>query len=175
MRGSRTLFDGKAGVVRALIAFALIGILTLVAGARPGPAGASPGYDFSSVQASIQAQVDAGTFPGASLLLFKDGETIYEHDFGTFGSATTVPIASSSKWLSGAVIMSLVDSGAISLDDTVSKYLPDWTGQEGTITIRQLMSHTSGLPADNACLGDATLTLTQCVGQIRDAGLIAPP
>jgi serine-type D-Ala-D-Ala carboxypeptidase/endopeptidase len=108
-------------------------------------------------------------------MLFKDGETIYEHDFGTFGPTTTIPIASSSKWASGAVIMSLVDGGAISLDDTVSKYLPDWTGQESTITIRQLMSHTSGLPADNTCLGDATLSLTQCVDQIRDAGLIAPP
>ncbi|MDP9181018.1 MAG: serine hydrolase [Chloroflexota bacterium] len=162
-------------MIRALIASAVVGVLTLVAGAQPGPAGATPAYDFSSVEASIQGQVNAGTFPGASLMLFKDGEIIYEHYFGTFGPSTTVPIASSTKWLSGAVIMSLVDDGVISLDDTVSKYLPGWTGQEGTITIRQLMSHTSGLAADNACLGDATMSLAQCVDQIRDVGLVAPP
>jgi CubicO group peptidase (beta-lactamase class C family) len=171
----RAFFCGGAGLIRALIASAVVGVLVLVAGAQPGPAGASPAYDFSTVEASIQGQVNAGTFPGASLLLFKDGEPIYEHYFGTFGPTTTVPIASSTKWLSGAVIMSLVDDGVISLDDTVSEYLPDWTGQEGTITIRQLFSHTSGLASDNACLSDPTMTLAQCVDQIRDVGLVAPP
>jgi serine-type D-Ala-D-Ala carboxypeptidase/endopeptidase len=175
MRGLLTLFDGKAGLIRAFVASALVGVLTLVAGAQPGPAGASPAYDFSAVEASIQAQLNAGTFPGASLMLFKDGETIYEHDFGTFGPTTTVPIASSTKWLSGAVIMSLVDDGVITLDDPVSQWLPDWTGLEGTITIRQLMSHTSGLADDNACLGDGSMTLAQCVDQIRDVGLVAAP
>lgn len=174
MRGLRTLFDG-AGLVRGLLSSAVVGVLALVVGVPSGPAAAVPAYDFSGVEASIQGEVDAGTFPGASLLLFKDGETIYEHHFGTFGPTTTVPIASSTKWVSGAVIMSLVDDGVISLDDTVSEYLPDWTGLKGTITIRQLFSHTSGLADDNACLGDQTMSLAQCVDLIRDVGLVAAP
>jgi CubicO group peptidase (beta-lactamase class C family) len=177
MRGLRTLFDGEAGLLRALLTGVVVGVLAFVAvtSVQPGPASASPPYDFSGVQAPIQAQLDAGTFPGASLMLFKDGETIYEHDFGTFGPATIIPIASSTKWLSGALMMSLVQDGTISLDDTVSQYLPDWTGLEGTITIRQLFSHTSGLADDNACLGDGTVTMAQCVIDIRDVGLVAPP
>jgi len=170
------LFDGGRGLIRFLLTSAVVGLLALVAGGvRSGPAGASPAYDFSGVESSIQAKIDAGAFPGASLMLFKDGETIYEHHFGTFGPTTTVPIASSSKWLSGAVIMSLVDDGVISLDDTVSEYLPDWTGEKGTITIRQLFSHTSGLADSNACLGDGSVTMAQCVDAIRDVGLVAPP
>ncbi len=155
--------------------FGLLGIVALMPGHHSLPVEAAPAYDFSGVQATIQAQVDSGNFPGASLVLFKDGESIYEHHFGTFGPSTNISIASSTKWISGAVIMSLVDAGTIELDDTVSEYLPDWTGQKGTITIRQLMSHTSGLPADNACLGDSGVTLVQCVAAIRDAGLIAAP
>jgi CubicO group peptidase (beta-lactamase class C family) len=175
MQRVQTHFYGTDGAIRALIAVVVAGVLLLVAGDGPEPAGAAPPYDFSAVEASIQAQVDGGNFPGASLLLFKDGEAIYEHHFGTFGPTTTVPIASSTKWISGAMIMSLVDDGTISLDDTVSEYLPDWTGQKGTITIRQLFSHTSGLPADFACQGDLTMSLGQCVDLIRDVGLEAPP
>jgi serine-type D-Ala-D-Ala carboxypeptidase/endopeptidase len=162
-------------VTRGLVVGAIVALAILAAGTDRQSAATAPAYDFSAVEASIQDQVDAGTFPGASLILYKDGDTIYQHDFGTFGPTTTIPIASASKWISGAVIMSLVDDGVISLDDTVSQYLPDWTGTEGTITIRQLFSHTSGLADSNDCLGDASMTLAQCVDLIRDVGLVAPP
>jgi CubicO group peptidase (beta-lactamase class C family) len=54
-------------------------------------------------------------------------------------------------------------------------YLPEWTGQHGQITIRQLWSHTSGLAGDHACLADGTITLAQCVEQIRQAPMLAGP
>ena len=60
--------------------------------------------------------------------------------------ATTRPIqiASISKQFAAAAILLLQDEGKLSLDDKVSTYLPGITGGD-TITIRQLLSHTSGL------------------------------
>jgi len=83
--------------------------------------------------------------PGASLLIAKDGAVVYRQHFGTFDDSTVVPIASSSKWLSAAVVMSLVDDGLIGLDDPVSKYFPQFTGQKAGMTIRQMFSHTAGI------------------------------
>jgi CubicO group peptidase (beta-lactamase class C family) len=53
-------------------------------------------------------------------------------------------ITSCSKWLSAATIMTLVDDGRIDLDAPLSRYLPDLGLRKGWITIRQLLSHTSG-------------------------------
>ncbi|MEO7667422.1 MAG: serine hydrolase domain-containing protein, partial [Dehalococcoidia bacterium] len=161
--------------MRLLPILMLATLAALFTGTPSGPREAEGAHDFPSVTSLIQDELNAGTFPGASLLIVKDGQTLYEQHFGTFGPATQVPIASSSKWVSGAVIMSLVDDGLISLDDTVSEYLPGWTGQKGSITIWQLFSHTSGLPPNHACLGMAGITLEQCVDQIALVDLLAPP
>jgi CubicO group peptidase (beta-lactamase class C family) len=156
----------------------LVAVLGLAA--LPGPAaqqasGAGPGYDFAPVTTLVQDAVTTRPLAGASLLLFKDGEPIYEQYFGTYSTNTWVPIASATKWISASVFMTLVDDGTVGLDDPVSMYLPNWTGQMGTITMRQLWSFTSGLPGDHACLGDQTMTIDQCVEQIRQGGLIAAP
>jgi CubicO group peptidase (beta-lactamase class C family) len=156
----------------------LVGLLGLAL--VPGPratnaSGPGPGYDLSPVTTLVQNAVTTTPLPGASLLLFKDGQVIYEQYFGGYSANTAVYIASATKWVSATVFMTLVDEGVVSLDDPVSMHLPAWTGQIGTITMRQLWSHTSGLPGDHACLGDLGITLDACVEQIRLGGLIAAP
>ncbi len=159
----------------------LIGICTLAAAClvladRPRDARAeAPTYDFSNVTTLIENTVTSQGLDGASLILVKDGQVIYEHYFGSYNAATTVPIASSTKWLSAATFMTLVDDGTIGLDDPVSDYLPEWTGAMGAITMRQLWSLTSGLVDEHPCMDDLSTTLAACVEQIRLAGLVAPP
>jgi CubicO group peptidase (beta-lactamase class C family) len=64
----------------------------------------------------------------------------------TFTTRTAAPVASSSKWLSAAFILQLVDEGKISLDDRVAKYLPEFEKYgKGYITIRNCLSHTTGI------------------------------
>jgi len=78
-------------------------------------------------------------------------------------------IASASKWLSGAVIMSLVDEGKLALNDTIGKYLPIFSKyKKGNVTIRQLFSHTSGFPGDSpqGYEYQTTLTLAQAVDSL---------
>jgi CubicO group peptidase (beta-lactamase class C family) len=81
--------------------------------------------------------------------------------------------------------MTLVDEKKLDLDDPVSKYLPDYfAGEKGAITIRQLFSHTSGLPAitdpngrptDALCLFKPNLTMDACVQNISKMPLIGLP
>lgn len=76
-----------------------------------------------------------------------EGKTVYSKGFGGYDGSTRQPIASCSKWLAAAVLMSLVDEGKLKLTDTVGKFLPIFTNyKKGGITIAQLFSHTSGFP-----------------------------
>jgi tetratricopeptide (TPR) repeat protein len=61
---------------------------------------------------------------------------------------TIFPIASITKTITATAILQQVEKGKIRLDDSAAKYLPDFPFPE--ITVRQLLSHTSGLPAYNA-------------------------
>ena len=55
-------------------------------------------------------------------------------------------IASAAKAFSGATALFLVDKGVLSLDDTIGARLPDLPAAWSAVTLRQLLSHTSGLP-----------------------------
>jgi D-alanyl-D-alanine carboxypeptidase len=55
-------------------------------------------------------------------------------------------IASMSKAFSGAVALSLVEKGVLSLDDTIAQRLPSLPAAWGAVTLRQALDHTSGLP-----------------------------
>lgn len=68
-------------------------------------------YDFSGVDQLLSDSVSTirGLSGGCALILIKDDEIIYDKSFGIFYSTSKiVPIASATKWLSAAVIMSLV-------------------------------------------------------------------
>ncbi|MDF2189960.1 serine hydrolase domain-containing protein [Paraflavitalea sp. CAU 1676] len=103
-------------------------------------------YDFSRVDQLLERNKK---LLGNNLvaLVWKDGQVIYKKEIGTdFTAKTQAPIASCSKWLTAATIMTLVDQGKIDLDDPVSKYIPVLDKyMKGYITIRQCLSHTTGI------------------------------
>ncbi len=90
-------------------------------------------------------------FSGVVLVASK-GKTIYHRTFGYQNFETKVPtdsssifeLASVSKQFTAAIIMLLKEENKLSYDDLVEKYLP--TLPYPSITIRQLLNHTSGLP-----------------------------
>ncbi|MDX2030469.1 MAG: serine hydrolase [Blastocatellia bacterium] len=166
--------------MRTQFLFAIL-LFAAMASAVMGQAPSACAYDFSPVTTIVQDAVGRVPLAGASLVLIKDGRVVYERQFGAYDANTTVFIASASKWIAAATLMTLVDEGKLGLDDPVSKYLPYFTGEKGTMTIRQLFSHTSGLPPDIAlgsesgCLGDRGTTLDGCVREIAGLALIGPP
>ena len=131
-------------------------------------------YDFTSLDNLLQEV--ARKHGGCALVVVKDKTVIYRKAFGSHGPDQVIPIASASKWLSGAVIMGLVDDGLLSLDDQVSKYLPEFSGDKSGITIRQLFAHTSGLPPEAGCRNDKrATTLQRCVNSVAGLQLRAAP
>ena len=130
-------------------------------------------YDFASIDSLLERI--GRKHGGCALVLVKDEKIIYRKAFGRYGPDKVVPIASASKWLSGALIMTLVDDGKLSLDDKVSKYIPEFANDKSDITIRHLFAHTSGLPPEARCRNDKRTTLEQCVGEISPIRLTAAP
>ncbi|MCA8961546.1 MAG: serine hydrolase [Planctomycetes bacterium] len=97
---------------------------------------------------------------------------------GDHTSDTVIAIASASKLVSAVAILTLVDDGLIDLDVALSSYLPQFTGSKGTMTVRQMFSHTSGLPGGSSwgVLSDDTITLAEAANEIACCiDLAAPP
>ena len=135
-------------------------------------------YDLSAVTQAFTNTLATAGIANGSLLLLKDGQKLHELYAGNYSPNTLRLIASSSKWPSAVVIMSLVDDGLLSLDDTAARFFPaQYTGQKGAITLRQMFSHTSGLPGDETSpvLTSDTITLQQAAQFIATNNLIAAP
>jgi CubicO group peptidase (beta-lactamase class C family) len=132
---------------------------------------------FTPLERDITQRITEAQLPGASLLVLQDGKLVEQDAFGSYDLTTTVPIASASKWFSGATIMTLVDDGLLDLDATVRTYLPDTKGPSGNITVRQLMAFTSGLEYDERipCMDDMAKTLAECNAEILALPLIGKP
>src|SRR3569833_2611109 len=94
--------------------------------------------------------------------------------YGNFSPDQRVPIASASKLVSGVTLFRLMDAGYLTLDSTTAQVL-GWSGEQGAITLRQLLSFTSGLAPENHCTYAPTVTLEQCVTTISQTALIAAP
>ena len=91
--------------------------------------------------------------PGCALGVSRNGRAVYEHGYGMANLETGTPItpssifhvASVSKQFTAAAIMLLARDGKLSLDDDVRKYIPELPDYGARITIRHLLTHTSGL------------------------------
>lgn len=91
--------------------------------------------------------------PGCSVGVGRNGTTLYERGYGianldlavAIAPATVFNAASISKQFTAMSILLLAHRGQLSLDDDVSKYIPNWSDHGHPITIRHLLSHTSGL------------------------------
>jgi CubicO group peptidase (beta-lactamase class C family)/pimeloyl-ACP methyl ester carboxylesterase len=103
-------------------------------------------YDFSSVEQKIQSWVNSGFYNGASIIVVKDNEVIFQKYFGNYNPETVAYIASAGKWLAAATFAALVDEGKLNWNDKVSKWLPEFKDVKGEATLAQLLSHTAGYP-----------------------------
>jgi CubicO group peptidase (beta-lactamase class C family) len=96
-----------------------------------------------------------GQFNGA-ILVARRGEVIYRKGFGKanfktgggFAPETQSDIGSVTKQFTAMAIMILAEKNTLSYDDPVSKYIPEFSRSEhlDKITLRQLLTHTSGIP-----------------------------
>jgi hypothetical protein len=144
-------------------------------------------YVFPSVaQQSALSKIDpviaSGlSFTGPAHLILTTNETVlYDKSFFEEGDRITantrIKISSASIWLVSATILALSDKGYFTLDTEIGKFLPQFKGDMAKITIRQLLSHTSGLPTSSIHLKNRNLTLAQSVDSIaKQVKLLYPP
>ncbi|WP_052350364.1 serine hydrolase domain-containing protein [Paenibacillus gorillae] len=101
--------------------------------------------------------VENGTYTGLAVGIVKDDEILFAGEYGTADISTgdaVVPStlfhqASVSKTFVAMAVMQLVENGVVELDEPLINYLPYFEMEDeryGDITIRQLLSHTSGMP-----------------------------
>src|ERR1700730_7472387 len=135
--------------------------LLAASGADPAKAGMNP-ERLARIPARMQAFVDRGTAAGFVTLVARPGqraslEAVGYQDLESrrpMRADTIFQIMSMSKPVTGVGIMILVEEGRLSLLDAVEKHLPEYRGQtmsngskpKRPITIRDLMTHTSGMP-----------------------------
>ncbi|MFC8956080.1 serine hydrolase domain-containing protein [Streptomyces sp. NPDC057101] len=148
----RRLRTGLAAA--ALTAAALGGLLQPAqAGVGPEPARDRPHHD-KRLQQQLERLVAQEDGPPGVIAVLTRGDRTQVYTAGVGDIATGRPphpddhmrIASIAKAFSGAVALRLVDQGKLSLDDTIGELLPDQPAAWHTVTLRQLLQHTSGLP-----------------------------
>jgi len=141
----------------ALLAAAATGVAGSAAGAAPAPAPApAPAAHHAPVQAALDRAVAVGGAPGM-VAEVRDRHGTWFGSAGLADTATGRPrraderfrIGSATKALTATVVLQLAAERRLRLDDTVEKWLPglvQGNGYDGrTITIRQLLNHTSGI------------------------------
>src|SRR5258708_10582640 len=113
---------------------------------------------LEKMDAEIGQAIEDGQCPGA-VLWVEHGDSIYCQAYGNrvlvpekeaMTKDTIFEAASLTKVLAGApAIMILVERGQVKLDEPAQTYIPEFKGDgKETITVRQLLTHTSGLPPD---------------------------
>lgn len=115
--------------------------------AAPDPSDSSRKVDalFSSLSEGLQ--------PGAAVMVIRNGKIVHQAGYGFANLEQQTPItadsafrlASVSKQFTAMAVMVLAEDGKLSYDDPVSRYLPALVPYDG-VTIRQMLTHTSGLP-----------------------------
>jgi len=107
----------------------------------------------AELQQLLEVTVADGSAPGAVLAVSVPGYATWTGASGVADVATQAPmepttqirIASSSKLFTAVVVLQLVEEGQLALDAPIATYLPDLLPAGDTITVRQLLNHTSGL------------------------------
>ena len=152
-------------------AFVVVALLFAVVGIRAASPPALDTKGSAAIGTFLKSAIARGDVPGVVVLVTGPDRILYHEAFGKMNVAqgvemkkdTIFNIASMTKAVTSAGVMMLIDEGKLSLDDDVSKYLPEFKSPKviskldvaaGTyetrpatrpITIRQLLTHTSGI------------------------------
>lgn len=111
---------------------------------------------IARIDSIVRKAISDGPIPGVSIGVSRGKETVVAKGYGfaslqdsTPATAETVyPIASITKQFTAAAIMQLIQEDSLELKGELSHYLPAFTFPGHKVTIKHLLSHTSGIPND---------------------------
>ena len=146
----------------ALIAAIAASVTTGSTGGLPVKTPAAVGMSarrLDAINRVVQRGILAGGYPGAAVVVGRNGAVVWQRGFGRLSWETVSPrvtpdrtiydLASLTKVVgTTTALMVLYDQGRISLDAPVAAYVPAFSGgYKDSVTIRQLLTHRSGLPS----------------------------
>jgi CubicO group peptidase (beta-lactamase class C family) len=171
----------------SLLTACLLG-LPAVAQTPPSP-GVAPAAapELADFDAFVAQQLALWKIPGVSVAIIKDGQVVLSRGYGFRDLArqlpmtenTVQPIASSTKSFTVASLATLVRDGKLEWDKPVRDYLPDFRLHSDyatqSVTVRDLLTHRTGLPRHDAAWYGSTLTREQIYQRLRHFELSAEP
>lgn len=114
-----------------------------------------PPEGFSeTIDALVQKAMDQGPISGVSVGIERGGRVIHARGYGFADLENEVPateetvyrIGSITKQFTAVAIMQLLEEGRLSLEDPVTRYVPEFPTGDHEVTIRTLLNHTAGIP-----------------------------
>jgi len=130
---------------------------------------------------SVFAWVKSGNTPGAAVLVVHNGKVVFRRGYGVGDLRTLAPIdaetnfrlASFTKQFTATCIMLLAHDGKLRYDDHLTDFFPEFPAYGKSITVRNLLNHTSGLPDyEDLLMKQYPDTPPEKVPQILDAGVL---
>jgi CubicO group peptidase (beta-lactamase class C family) len=144
------LYEG--GLVKLRLILAIVAVMSAVIAAK-----AQTPPSISQLGKSIDETLSRATFPaepGLAVLLRQNGPTVFERGYGVrdlrsksaIDPQTNFRLASFTKQFTAMAIMLLVHDGKLRYDESLTEIFPDFPPYGKSISIRNLLNHTSGLP-----------------------------
>jgi CubicO group peptidase (beta-lactamase class C family) len=130
---------------------------------------------------AVFASLKSSKAPGVAVLVVRDGQSVFRSGYGVTDFRTLHPInpqtnfrlASFTKQFTATCIMLLVRDGKLKYDDHLTDIFPEFPAYGKSITIRNLLNHTSGLPDYEDILAKQYPdTPEEKIPQILDAGVL---
>ena len=134
----------------------------------------------SGIDTLMRATVVELHLPGAAIIVARRNKQggwtdVIRAYYGTYGPDTVEPVASATKWYTAATIASVTEGGRLRLDDPINRYLPNVPKDKSGITVRQTLSHVSGLAAFSPLTERRNADLAESVSKVLDAPLVGTP
>ncbi|MEO8614310.1 MAG: serine hydrolase domain-containing protein [Luteolibacter sp.] len=156
--------------------------LILIAAAMIGTLQAAPPL-MEAVDAQMKAFVEAKEISGSVTVVADANKILHLSATGLADVEKNQPmvvdsifwIASMSKPITATAVMMMQEEGKLSVDDPVSKYLPEFTGDKAGITLKQCLTHSSGLSDLKTDETKDVATLKELIPLIAAKPLVFPP
>lgn len=138
-----------------------IGLMAIISGLSESANARTPSTSLSeaetktiAIERVVQSEMTSRGIPGLQLTIVRNNKIVFTGAYGKANIEASTPVTektifqinSISKAFTGVSVMQLVESGKIDLDNSIATYLKELPESWRDITVRQILTHTSGLP-----------------------------
>ena len=148
---------------------------------------AQPSFDTAQMDTFVTRMMKDYNVPGVGLAVVENGNITYTKGYGVRDVTTDAPVTADTQFSIGSVtksftalgMMVLVDDGSVDLDAPVTTYLPEFKLSDPestkTVTVRNLLSHTTGLVRTDASSFDLSITTEDIIKAAATTPLVGKP